>query len=260
MFQPVCNWTARSAFPKLPKPTLSMKFPTLLRCLALLLGLSVLGTRDAGAISLSFASAPGARISFSGATDTFEFTDSALVGPDLGRDFRITLSDGVGDAVGLRGNISGLFQIGAISTLGPLQSAPVTTVGSAASFSIFDGTTSLTADVAWIDIYTLGGAGALNSGGSLNLSNVLYSGTNADLATLAVASDRTAVITFQFIPARSLTQLTTDTFNSTSYSGSVSGDTPLRVPDGGSAVAMLGLGLIAIEAARRNLAKFRSRR
>jgi hypothetical protein len=133
-----------------------------------------------------------------------------------------------------------------------LQTAPVTTIGAPGSFSIFDGTFWFTSEISWISIYTNGTGGGLNAGGSLNLSNVSYTGTNADLVALSVASDRTAVISFQFVPARSLTQLTSGGTKSTSYSGSVNGTPPpLHVPDGGSVLAMLGATLLGLQGCRR---------
>jgi hypothetical protein len=181
----------------------------------------VLAAHEARAITLNFSSVPGATVKFTGTGRTFEFVDSTTVG-FVGSDFRVTLSDGTGaPSVGLLGNIGGTFTIGAISISGPVQSAPVTGVG---SFSIFDGSTSLTATAQWTTIRTFGTSGSINAGGSVNLSGISYSGSNPDLQALAASAADTgiAVVSFQFIPAKTLTQLTTaGAVNSTTYSGTV---------------------------------------
>ena len=181
---------------------------------------ALLVARDAHAITLNFSSVPGATVRFTGTGKTFQFVDSTTVG-FAGSDFRVTLSDGAGDSIGLLGNLGGTFTIGTITISGPIQNAPVTGVG---SFSIFDGSTSLTATAQWTSIRTFGTSGGINAGGSINLSAISYSGANADLQALAASAADTgiATVSFQFVPAKTLTQLTTaGAVNSTTYSGTV---------------------------------------
>jgi len=149
-----------------------------------------------------------------GLTGSFSFVNTKAA-----PSFLIT-SGGTGTAIGLQGDITGSYNIGAITTSGSVQSAGVTNGGVGAhQFIVYDGKNTFTADVAWIDIFTKGTGGGINSGGTINLTNISYAGTNADLLTLASNPD-IAAITFQFIPGRTLTSLTT-TGGSTSFSGSV---------------------------------------
>lgn len=219
---------------------------TLFAASALGIGLS---SQQAHAIALDFSSDLGASMRFNGTGNTFMFDD----GPS-GRDFMVTLvHDGFNDSLGLKGNIFGDFTIGAITSDGSKQSAPVTSVGGV--ISIFDGTTSLTGDIAWIDIYTEGNTGGLNAGGAINVTNFSYGGSNNDLtrlATLGMGSGL-AALSFQFVPAKSLTVVTTDgTTTTTSYSGSISSSS---VPDGGSTLALLGGALFGAAGLRRKFKK-----
>lgn len=208
-----------------------------------------LSSQQARAIVLDFSSDLGSSMSFNGTDNTFGFNTG-----QSGRDFMITLvHDGFGDSLGFKGNVSGEFTIGTITTDGTMQSAPVTSVNGAVS--IFDGATYLTGDIAWIDIFTEGSSGGSNSGGSMNVTNFSYGGTNNDLTTLATLGMGSGVSTlsFQFIPAKSLTVLTEGgTTNFTSYSGSIQSS---PVPDGGSTLALLGAALFGAAGLRR---KFRS--
>jgi len=162
------------------------------------------------ALTLNFSNVTNANITFSGGS--FSFVDG-----DGGYDFSITGSaGGTGDAVGLLGNLGGSFAIGTISDLGGgLLQAPVTGAG---SLSINDGSNLFTADVDWKNIRTLDTAGGLNATGSINLTNLAYSGSFQDLLQLKNALTGIGVITFQFIPAVSLTDLKTGQYNN-SYSG-----------------------------------------
>ena len=119
------------------------------------------------------------------------------------------------------------------------------------SFRIFDGTNLFTADVAWVDITTVLGLGGLNASATVNLTNISYAGSNAALTALVTGTGPSALITFQFTPPQSLTQLTTDgATNFTSFSGEVSlesggGDIPTPAPAGiillATALPVLGL-------------------
>jgi len=163
--------------------------------------------------------APGSTINFNGAgtNTTFAFSPA----PD-GSDFTvISEQGGTGAAINLTGLISGTYTIGAITTIGSLQTATVTgtgqlSIGTAATGGV------LTANLNWVDIFQAGTSGDLNVGGVLNLSNVSYTGSNADLQALALESVGSATLDFTFNPALSLAQLTANgASNSTSYSGTI---------------------------------------
>jgi hypothetical protein len=130
-----------------------------------------------------------------------------------------------GTASGLFGSVSGNFGVGTITTTttpqGPLETASVTGTG---NLNIFDGSFTLTADLNWVDITTFGTAGSLNTLGTANLTNILYSGSNIDLFALASAGTGTQTATFQFSSPTSLTELFTNrsSTTSTSFSGSIS--------------------------------------
>jgi hypothetical protein len=219
----------------------------LVGCIALL-GFSATAQKSDAAFTLNFGETPNSQIVFNptdpvgGGTGTFSFVNSSG-----GNTIQIT-SGGTGAAVGLTGNITGTYTIGTITTVGPVQSAPATGSG---VFSIFDGANTFTANVTWVDVTTVGTGGFLNLQGSVNLSGISYSGSNADLVTLASAINGvgTAVISFQFVPAETLTSLTT-VGGSTSFSGSVTVDEddpvdPVPAPAGlvllASAIPVLGL-------------------
>ena len=155
-----------------------------------------------------------------------------------------------GTAAGLLGDSNGTFTIGTITINGNTESAPVTGTG---SFVIHDGSFNLTATLTWVDITQVGTGGNLNISGQANLSNITYGGTNADLVALRNAGSGGDVLSFQFIPAVPLTQLRNGPGpNQTSFSGTVA-----SIPDGGSAVALLGIALAGIEGVRR---MFRARK
>jgi hypothetical protein len=195
---------------------------------------------SATALRLDYSNLDGASIRFSGATDTFTFIDNSL-----GKDFSITGGDGLaGATIGLQGHLGGAFTIGAITISGSLQTAGVTGTG---IFEIYDGSNTFQADLVWVDIYTLGGSGGVNSGLAANLANVSYSGSNTDL--LQFLNGGTTNITFQFQPAKSLTELTTEESNSTSYSGSLS---PVPEP---AAMLLLGGSLIVLWGSRKRIKK-----
>jgi hypothetical protein len=206
---------------------------------------------QAGFISMGFASSPSAVLRFNGndpvgGTGTFSFV------PSGGFSIMITNSDGTGDAIGLFGNITGTFDIGAITISGPVQSA---SVGGAGMLSIADGSGGfLTADLHWVDIQTIGTGGSTNSLAKVNLSNIAYSGaTIADLTDLAEHPNGIVTVTFQFIPAKTLTQLTANgvTSNANSFSGSI-----VETPEPSGLALMLSMlpvlaGGVAVRRRRR---------
>ena len=153
-----------------------------------------------------------------------------------------------GATVGLYGNISGTFDIGTVTQLGPKYTASVSGTG---TLTIKDGSTDFTAQVSWQDIYTLGATGSLNYKGSINLSDIHYSGSNADLK--GWVTDPTVAVNFTFSKTRTLSQLTAiGAKNSSSFSGTLSA--VQRPPNSGghgavpapSTILLLGSGLAGL--------------
>ena len=201
------------------------------------------------ALTLNFASVDGATILFNG-TGNFTFSHTGTY------DFVINNETDGSTAIGLMGNIGGTFTIGAITTVFSAeevtyQRAGVTSVGG--TFSINDGTgKTLTGTLAWPNIDALkyqfptippssSSLGDLYSAiGLANLTSIQYEGSNGDLMTLKNNGPASAIVTFQFIPGLSLTQLKTGDPHSTSISGSIN-----VIPIPASAL-LLGTGLVGL--------------
>jgi hypothetical protein len=187
---------------------------------------------SAKAITLNFQGLDGTVINFA-TNSTFGFTSTN------GYQFSISsVLGGVGSSVGLNGFLSpgGPFLIGPITITGGLQSAPVT--GTSTLHITDHATLDLTGTINWVNIATISVAGVLNLNGQVNLTAITYTGTNSDLVALAAAGAGEDVVTFQFVPPQTLTQLTT-TGGQTSYSGSIT-----SVPEPGTWVLVaLGTGL-----------------
>lgn len=196
------------------------------------------------AISFNYVSVPtlnSASINFSGTANGGTFGFQAA---DNGYDFVITHSSNA-SLVGLRGNFRGVFAIGPITTVGPVQGAPVLTSG---TLSIFDGASSFTADLAWNSIFSLGTTVGLNADEIPNVTNAAYTGTNSGLIEIFNQTQRTITLSTQFIPSRNLAALTANgAFNKNSYSGTFN-----AVPEPAT-MAALALGLAAV--ARRRKAR-----
>lgn len=185
------------------------------------------GTVQSQAVSFDFSSNPGTGlIQFDGAGN-FSFTST-------------TFQIDTGSASGWTGDITGSFAIGVGNP------APVSNVG---QFIIDDGATDLTADLTFGTIGVLGTGGTLNVFGVINLTNISYAGTNADLEALRDDVSGALVITFQFVPAVSLANLKAGV-HKTTFSGSVFSRSSI-VPDGGASAVLLGTGLLGLAAISR---------
>lgn len=229
--------------------------------LAVVVGSFVSSNAEAG-IKLNLSANIGSEIVFvgngSGATVSFTpgaFSSSTFVITSLSG------ASGTNAGLGLQGSIGGTFSYTTASiTSDGIGGESATLVGNGANtFTIIDNAgvpQTFSANIAGINISTAGTSGAINYTGSVNLTNVVYNGTNADLLILkqqtASPSGGIATITFQFIPGQSLTQLASGSLsspitNSTSYSGTVT-----SVPEPGSlAMAFTGVALLGAGCYRR---------
>jgi hypothetical protein len=197
--------------------------------IALLLSLAL----PARAITLNFQALDGTAINFT-TNSTFGFTSTTN-----GYQFSISsVTGGAGDSVNLDGYLSpgAPFVIGPIAIAGWVQSATVT--GTSILHITDNASTDLTGTINWLNITTVSVAGVLNLSGQVNLTGITYPGGNSDLGALAAAGSAADVVTFQFVPAQTLTQLSTDGGH-TSYSGSIT-----SVPEPGTWVLIaMGTGL-----------------
>jgi hypothetical protein len=193
-------------------------------------------------LTIDIASEPGAtpgRVLFTGTGNTIDFPNATD-----GFDFSIVGSSDPA-LIGLKGNLSGPFTIGSISTFGSLQTASVSNTG---SFSIFDGSNTFSADLKLIDVATVGTGIILNTSGTPNLSNFSYAGGNSTLLSLLGSLDPTVVLTGQFALPKSLTALTNDgAVNSSVYSGTIAATVPEP-----SSYLLLAAGLMAAAASMRS--------
>ena len=204
-------------------------------------GATLFATQSVMAISLDIGSiggVGGSQLVYHG-DGTFSFEDATAGSSNPGFDFLITGSSGVGmTSIGLPGNLSGIFTIAPPILSGSFESAVVTGVGGV--LSIFDGTSTFTGIIDWIELTRLGTGNNLNIAGTVNLTGITYlGGVNDDLLALGAAGSASAVLAFSFpTPGLSIADLRALPSDSTSYTGDLSAR--LSVPDGGSALILLG--------------------
>lgn len=214
----------------------------LLATAAVAAGLAVSGLSSAAVYTFQGANDVGAGITFAGDPSR------SIAFPNLGTfDFVITNSAD-GTATGLKGNLSGApnFTVGAITTIGGLQLAPVTGTG---TFSIFDGSTTLTADITFDEVSSFGTSVGLSFSTLINLSNISYSGSNAGLLSVVNSIDPSLTVAATFNPGKSLTQLMTPSAEtSTSYAIAFAGQ-PVPEPST-MALLTIGLGMVGFSLAR----------
>jgi hypothetical protein len=221
-----------------------MRKRLLVLALGALFALSATSTTQAS-IRLNFAANPASVIEFTGTGSGASF--ALLPGLD-GNDFTITsVNNGAGTSIGLQGNLAGSFAYTSASITtgaGGQQDAPLT---GTVTLTILDGATPFTASMSGIEITTTGTGGVVNVGGAVNLSGLSYAGSNADLVALfnqASANGGISTLSFQFIPALSLTDLAKAGVQSTSYAGSLTAaPEPATIAMAFTALPILGLFL-----------------
>jgi len=224
--------------------------------LATALGLLAATSAQAG-IVLNFNGNANSNIQFVGDGTSATVT----IQPNSDPHFTVSsTTGGDGSGAGITGSIvsSGFTynasDITSVIVLGQtLEVAPLAGTG---VLTLSKGGETLTADITGGLIATLNGSGAVNTTQTVNLSNLVLTGTgNNDLTQFyneAIATGGIGTLTFQFANKVGLDVLVESGTNTTSYSGSLTSAVPepATVGMGLSAVVLLGVGYIR----RRKLA------
>jgi hypothetical protein len=202
---------------------------------------ALLATTANATLVFDYSNVGGAAVNFTGGS----------VGVDGERYFKFTPEDnqfkitgtqgGSGSASGLTGNFGTTrYHVG---TIDAYDTADILDTG---TLTIHDGASfNLTATVDWKNIGTLGQGGFLNANGVINLSTIVYGGSNSDLLAFKSGTDQRVTLIFGF---SSLTEpllknlMESGAQNATSFAGSMS-----AVPEASTWVAgsgMLGMLLL----------------
>lgn len=208
------------------------------KVLALIIAVfAVTAAQLASADQIGFTSYGNASIQFS--SGTFSFPDNTEVTqPPVGADFFINL--GPTPFVNHYGGLSGTYQVGPITTLGPLESATVSTQ-SAGFVSIYDNnstTSGVQSPLTFTNIYMVAGGGIATTAtltGWQTFGNGQHDFSQAVVDELNV--NTTASLTFQFLPTTTKLQSLLSTGGKNTYSG-----TALAVPEPLTIVGLLTLG------------------
>jgi len=222
--------------------------------MAVAAALAVSASPSQAALSLSFSNQGlNTGIQFNGASSSFQLNPApgSLASPQ----FKITSETGGISSVGLLGWINGSpWSIGAITTSGNTQTAPVTGLG---LLFINDGLgNNLTGNLSWLNIQTVQSVGGINAALNVNITGLAYSGLNADLLAMANGGNGSLNLTFQFSPEQSLTQLITGSTQIGSYSGALAGGVvpePATVLAGALLLLPFGATTVSILRKRRGL-------
>lgn len=216
--------------------------------LRLILGLTLLlfTAVPALALSLEFANLDNSTLAFSGGS--FSFSNNSG-----GYDFQLMNGSGYVDpqtvaalgpdlSIAINGNIFGTF------TLGPINNGQAEVSGTGTLNLVDTQGQVLSANLAWVDIASLGNDGAiLNSQAAVNLSGVVYNGANQDFAELKTGA--IGVLTFPFGATISLDDLGNGPDQLTSYCMTIAPDPPpVPIPPG---LLLFGSGLAAMVVWRR---------
>lgn len=209
------------------------------------------------AIEIDFGSS-GSLLRISGVSDTFTFRNiqgDSIPSPGYG--FQV---NSTGDSQGDHGRIMGRWNIGAVSTVGDTQTTTELGLSSGSpELMLWDGNPGnvLLASVAWTEMSSV--YNALNDTTSLrirgSISGITYSGAENDLQALRDNLDGDGLLTvlFSFSGNNSLTQLKAAGGNvDTTFNGylEAAGE---QIPDGGSAVLLLGSAFLMLGFVRRKV-------
>ena len=216
--------------------------------------LVVLQSGWASTETFSFDSTVGSSITFAGTGTgaTFNFPDAPST---PGTDLVIDASSGFGGSLaGFLGDITGTFSFNNSDITGfpGLEAVAVSGTG---QFVIHDGSgNDFTATLVWDNLGEIGSVSGLNFTSDVNLSNLSYAGTNADLLALAASSNGSVNVAFSFPgPGMSLDTLGSESCAegcATSFQGTLSAlaDPPAATPEPASTSLMLvgGLGIAGL--------------
>ncbi len=205
--------------------------------LSVVLGLAASAHVQAGDLTFKFGNPLMGGLVF-GKDSTFQFQNAGLAHNFLGNFTNAP-------AMILSGDITGTFQIGAVSgSSGGPQSATVTGLGGN-QFIIYDGSGgTFSANLNWLTISTPGNntSSVLNGEGVVNLTNASYTpggSPNTNLAQVALGTHNSVTVDFTFNPAVDLSTLV-HSGGKTNYSGTLT-----AAPEPAS-VALFGVGLLGL--------------